>query len=553
MASQTEQKIAEHVINLRDASWAEQQNFRNLWQDTADWILPMFGRIQNRRAPGERLGVHLSDVTARTEARNMASGLSAQIIPPDQTFFELQGGRRDDDQVDEYLGQLSEDVHSILFDSNFKEEFDDALLSEIVFGNANLFPSWTARHGLNHRNYPIGTYQIRRNENGIVDTVILTLPRTARQLQQRYPKTIGDHVKKALDTEASSGEQTEIFKIIQIIRPRTDFNRRLPFGMKNALNMPFQSLHIGELDRNVLEEGGFPEFPNAIPRWWRSPGEIYGRGQGTEILPQVTKLNQMELDHADSGNMWVRPPLEVLESFDGKVIMEATALHHVVERDTIKAIDLGARGAYPVSKDALEAQRDIIKEAFLKNALEQISSLTGDRRTTVEIFARLKEGFKKLSQPIGRVFTELLSPDISRVVKLLIRNGQVQQPPPQLQKVNIKYTGPLALALQDQHVEAFDIWLDMVARMDEVRQDQLDRPSDNIDFDESARDIGRFMGVKESHVKPRAKRDAERQARAEAAQQRQALETAQALAQGYGQTTKAPESGSAAEQLQEAV
>ena len=550
MPSQSEQKISENVINLRDDAWSKQQNFRNLWQDTADWILPMFGRIQTQRAPGERLGVHLSDVTARTEARNMASGLSAQIIPPDQTFYDLQdGGFEEDNENVEYLGRLTEATHSILFDSNFKEEFDDALLSEVVFGNANLFPSWTPKHGLNHRNYPIGSYQIRRNENGIVDTVILTLPRTARQLQQRYPKTIGENVKKALESEAAGREVQDIFKIIQIIRPRTDFNRRLPFGMKNSLNMAFQSLHIGEIDRNILEEGGFEEFPNAIPRWWRSPGEIYGRGQGTEILPQVTKLNQMELDHADSGNMWVRPPLEILESYEGKVIMAAGALHHVVERQTISAVELGARGAYPVSKDALEGQRDIIKEAFLKNALEPISHLTGDRRNILEIVSRLKEGFKKIGQPIGGVFTELLNPDISRVVKLLIRNGQVEQPPPQLQRVKIKYTGPLALALQDQHVEAFDLWLDIVTRMEEVQPGTVD----NIDFDEASRDLGRFMGVKESHVRSTSKRDQIRQQRQEALQQQQALEAAQVAAQGYGQTTKAPEAGSAAEQLQGAL
>jgi hypothetical protein len=548
MASISETKTAEHVIRLRDDSLAEQFNFRSLWQDTADWILPMFGRITSVRTPGERLGVHLSDVTARTEARNMASGLSAQIIPPDSTFFELQGDdrdNRDDGEIEEYMGELSEDTHSILFDSNFKEEFDGSLQSHLVFGNACLFPKWSVKRGLTHRSYPIGSYQLRQDEDGIIDTLILTVKRTARQLHQQFGNKIGPQVRKALEDEALGRESNDLFDIIQIVRPRTDRDVR---SISN-LNMPVQSLYIGELDRNILEESGFPEFPFSTPRWWKSPGELYGRGQGTEILPQVLKLNQMELDHADSGNMWVRPPLEILESYDGSVMMMPAALHHVVERQTITAVDLGARGAYPVSKDALEAQRDIVKEAFLKNALEQISSLTGDRRTTVEIFARLKEGFKKLSQPIGRVFTELLNPDIQRVVKLLIRNGVVRQPPPQLRRVKIKYTGPLALALQDQQVEAFDLWLDMVTRMEEVQLGTVD----NIDFDQASRDVGRSMGVKESHVRPIADRDQMRQARQAAQEQQQALAAAQTLAQGYGQTTKAPEPGSAAEQLQGAV
>ncbi len=544
MINQTELRIAEGVIRLRNDALAAQSNFRDLWQDTADWILPMFGRIQTQRSPGERLGVHLSDVTARTEARNMASGLSAQIIPPDQTFYELQDDSRetrDNQEHIEYLGQLAEDSHGILFDSNFKEEFDSSLLSLIVFGNAALFPNWSVQRGLTHRSYPIGSYQLRQNEDGIIDTMILTVKRTARQLEQRYGDAIGEHVRKALDDQVAGRDTENEFSVIQIVRPRTDRDVRSITNM----NMPFQSLHIGELDRNILEEGGFNSFPFATPRWWRSPGELYGRGQGTEILPQVQKLNQMETDSADSGNMWVNPPLEILESFDGVVNIAPRALHHVTELNTIKAIDLGARGAYPISKDALEGQREIIKEAFLKNALEQISSLTGDRRTTVEIFARLKEGFKKLSQPIGRTFSELLNPDISRSIRMLIQNGEVAPPPPTLKNVKIKYTGPLALALQDQHVEAFDLWLDMVTRMAEVKPNSVD----NIDFDEASRDVGRFMGVKESHIKPIKVRDEEREALAKAQQAQAELEAAQVAAQGYGQTTKAPEPGSAAEQL----
>ena len=544
---ESETKRAERIIAIRDSEYSSQANFRQLWQDTADWILPMFAKIQTQRVPGEPLGVELHDITARTEGRNMASGLSSQVIPAGQQFFDLRSAERqnrDDPEVEEYLSELTEDVHEEMFGTNFIEEFNAGLLSLVIFGNKATFPNWTVKTGLTYRTYPIGSYQIREDKNGTIDTFILTVKRTARQLQQQFPKTIGEHVKKALE-EQNSGQNTseDMFSIIQIVRPRSDRNP----DMIDNQNMPFESLFIGELDRNILSESGFPEFPFATPRWVRSPGEVYGRGQGTEILPQVRKLNQMEADKTQAGNRWVEPPLEILESFDGTVNLSPRAQNFVVEANSIKAIDLGAKGSYPISREELEEQRNIVREAFFKNVFEPLSPLTGDRRTTEEIRGRLAEAFKKLSNPLGRLFSEDLNPMIARTVMLLIANGVVRQPPKQLRRVKIEYTGPLALALRDQHVIAFDNWLTEIERMEAI----WPGVSDNTEADEASRDLARFMGVKESHIRSITSRDQIRAERQRREQEQAVLEATQVAAQGYGQTTKAPEPGSAAEELQE--
>ncbi len=541
-------KRAEAVISLRDAAFSEQANFRNLWQETADWELPMFAKIQTQRVPGETLGTELHDITARTDGRSMASGLSSLTIPAGQEFFDLKSSdreNRDDAEVEEYLSELTEDVHEAMFGTNFIEEYNSALESEVFFGNAAVFPNWSVKTGLAYRSYPIGSYQVRENSDGKIDTFILTVKRTARQLKQQFGDSIGTHVTKALE-EMDRGDKTnQIFEIIQIVQPRADRNP----DMIDNKNMPFESLHIGVLDKNILSEGGFKVFPFAVPRWFRSPGEVHGRGIGTEILPQVKKLNQMERDKTQAGNRWVDPPLEILETFDGNVNLSPRAQNFVVETGTIKAVDLGAKGSYPIAREELEGQREIIHEAFFKPAFEPLTPLKGDRRTTEEIRGRLGEALKKLSNPLGRLFSELLNPLIQRTVMLLISNGVVRQPPPQLRNVKIQYIGPLALVLRDQHVIALDNWLTFTERMENLQPGTVD----NIDFDEASRDTARFLGVKESHIRPIVKRDeirAERQRREEA---QAALEATQVAAQGYGQTTKTPEPGSAAEELQQEV
>ncbi len=547
MANEAEIKRAERIIAIRDAELSSQANFRTLWQDTADWELPMFAKIQTQRVPGEPLGVELHDITARTEGRNMASDLTSLIVPAGQEFFDLKAADRelrDDAEVQEYLSELTEDVHEEMFGTNFIEEFSTGLESLVFFGNANVFPNWTKKTGLNYRSYPIGSYQLRQNKDGKIDTLILSVKRTARQLDQEFPDTIGEHVKKALEEqERGSNNTNQIFQIIQIVQPRAKRNPDLV----GVGNMAFENVTIGVLDRNILKESGFPVFPFAVPRWFRSPGEVYGRGIGTEILPQVRKLNQMEADKTQAGNRWVEPPLEVLESFDGNVNLSPRAQNFVMELNSVKAIDLGAKGSYPISREELTEQRELIQEAFFKRAFSPLTGLTGDRRTTEEIRGRLNEALKTLNNPLGRVFSEYATPQVERTVKLLIFHGIVRQPPLQLRRTKIVYTGPLALALRDQHIIAFDNWLTFNERMEALQPGTID----NIDFDESSRDLARFMGVKESHIRTIAKREEIRTERQRREAEAAALEQAQVLAQGYGQTVKKPEEGSAAEELQE--
>lgn len=554
MAVISETKRAEKVIAIRDAAHSRQANFRQLWQDTADWILPMFAKITTVRTPGEPLGVELYDITARTEARNMSSGLSAQVVPAGQEFFDLQSNDRtveDDAEVQEYLATLTEDTHEEMFGSNFMEEFNAALLSLIAFGMSDTHPKWSLKTGLSYRTSAIGSFQVRENSDGIIDTKIITLKRTARQLAQQFGvKNLGDKVRTALEQQGKGMEsENQIFEIIQIVQPREAFNPKLIFGMNNKLNMPFESVHVGVMDRNILQEQGFPEFPFSIPRWWRSPGEVNGRGQGTEILPQVRKLNQMEADKTQAGNRWVEPPLEILESFDGNANLSPKAQNFVVERDSIKAIDLGAKSSYPISREELAEQRIIIQDAFFHQAFEPLGQLKGDRRNELEIRGRLGEAFKKLAQPLGRVFGELLDPLITRTVQLLIRNRRVKPPPPQLSSVKIVYIGPMALALRNQHVAAFDEWMFRIEQMEAMQPGSVD----NVDFDKASRDIARFLGVKESHIRSISERDQLRTERARQQRVQEEMQAAQMAAQAYGQTNQAPVEGSPAEALREAI
>jgi hypothetical protein len=463
---------AKEIVALRDREKARQGNFRTLWQSTADLMFPQTFGISNTIAPGTELMSGLFDTTGVEEAENMTSGLMSTLFPAGQKFWTVTAPHylRDDEEAREYLPYLVEQVHEQMFNSNFIAQESNTIHYWVVFGMACNYSDWTVRLGLNYRDYAIGKYQCLENSAGIIDTNILTLPMTAAQIVEKFSKgedlesEVGKSVAEAYRKPES---RHNIFDVIHIVDPRKNYDPN-PV-LRSSLAAPFESIYVQEKDEKILDEGGYDEFPFSIPRYQVIYGEVYGRGRGTMLLPKVRQLNRRAKDYDEMSNKWVAPPLEILDSFEGTVDLTPKALNYVAEKNTINPIQMGASGAYPVTKDILEYYRQGVRDGFFKNAFEPLTPLTGDRRNTTEIIERIKEGMKRMSRPLGRLFIELLTPQVVRTIRLLVRNGVIQRPPDSLMgtPLKIEFINPLALALRDQQARGGQYW---VAALGEARQ-----------------------------------------------------------------------------------
>jgi hypothetical protein len=532
------------IVALRDREFARQGTFRSHWQSTADLIFPQTIGITTVRAPGEELMTHLFDTTGLEEAENTSSNIVSSLFPPGQRFFTVSAPQslRDDQSAREYLPYLVEQVHEQIFNSNYISQVSNTVHYWFVFGTGSIYSDWTVKLGLNYRDYAIGTYQCLENAAGVIDAKILTLPMTAAQIVEKFGEgeaVVGRSIQQAYSKPES---RHDTFNLIHYVGPRDNYDHD-PV-LRSNLASPVESVYVAEKDKHLIEEGGFDEFPFAIPRYQVIYGETYGRGRGTMLLPKVRQLNRRAKDYDEMSNKWVNPPKEVLESFEGTVDVTPGALNYVVEKGSIAPIDMGAHGAYPVTKDILEYYREGVREGFLRNAFEPITPLKGDRRNTTEILERMSEGLKKQARPFGRLFTELLTPLVIRTIRLLVRNGVVAQPPDSLRgtPLKIEFVNPLALALRDQQAKGGQRWVAILGEASQIPQ--LSDVMDNVNGDMWARDLGESLGVKADHIKPVRQRDAERQQRAEAQQAAQQAEMMAAAADSYQKTTKAPEPGS---------
>ncbi len=541
---------AKEIISEQEREETKAANFRNLYQEVADHMIPHENQITATRTPGEDKSQQIFDPTTQLDLEDMVSGLSAVFFPPGELAFGLtvkDRERANRDNVKRYLALATQIAHDELFASNFMLQLNETLLSLIGFGTGNLFSEWNL--GLNFKDWDVSFYTIKQNSAGLVDTVIIKFPLTARQAVQEFgEENVGEKVLAAFEIPEKKEDR---FDFIHRIGPREKRNKTLT----DSLNMSWESVFVnvqeqmtikGVDPKGDLNEGGFPEFPNAVARWKKSSNEVWGRGQGTIALSVSKELQQMHADLVECGNKWNNPPRQTLTgSVEGPVDVRPGANNIVTQTDAIRALDQGLRGNFPITKDILEFIQTISHRIFFVDVFAPLANLPGDRRTTVEIRERVRQAAKKLAGPIYRLQSELLTPVITRSVLLLIRNGVIPPPPPELQGqgFGVEYISELALAMRDQQSQAFIQLADLVTALDPV----FPGAKDILNMDRALPDIAFTFGAKVEHLSTPDEIAAAREKREADLAAQQALQVLQAGSQAYGQTTAKPEEGSAAE------
>ena len=530
---------AQTILKQFEKEEAKAANFRNLYQEAADYIFPRENQITSMSTPGEKKTDHLIDTTAVMASIEMASGLSQNLVPPGQRFFVVRASLRDLNEIEavkRYLGEITEITHEHLYGSNFMLQLNETLRSLCVFGTANLFSEYTTF--LNFRDYDIGQYIILENSKGRVDTMYMKFVYTARQAEQEWGDKVGEKILKAL-----ADKPNEPFEFLHVVMPRED---RKP-GLSDNLNMPFESSYINIKEKIFVDKGGFEEFPYAVPRWTKSSNEIFGRGQGTFLLPDIKSLQAIKRDLIECADKHNRPPLEILQSFEGDVDMGPHGRNIVSDFPAIQAVDRRALGNFPITKDILEMQQDLIKKGFYNDVFVQLQQLKGDRRTTLEIRERIAEGLQRLGPPIGRIQEELFNPCITRVILLLLRNGQLPPMPPELEgrSFKLEYVSRLALELKSQQAMGLIRWVGYGAEMETV----FPGVTDNVNSDSAFRRLGETLGVNVEDIASQEDVEAKREERARQLQQQQMMDALEKAGKDYPGTTKAPEEGSPAEAL----
>lgn len=531
MASLGKDEDATRIIARLGNMAGARETWETFWQDISDYILQRKSSINTVEPRGEERTLRIHDTTAGRANEKWASGVYGYLTPSDKKWHAIEAEDKELQAVPEvrdWFSEVSEITHRALNNSNWPHEVHEVYLETASFCTSCMYlEEGDDGEPLIFMSIPVGRYYIAENDKGEVDTVYREFKLTARQAVQKFgidklPAPVVD----AFEDEHGQSVEKE-FVFIHAVEPRQDYN---PWR-RDKLNMPIASTWISKDYTKVIKRGGYNEMPYFVTRYLKSNVEIYGRGPGTSMLPDIRQLNQMEKTTIIQVEKAVNPP--ILVPFDGITtyrfksapasINYWNASNAANKPEPFKLNDIGS---IAFGEEKMEQKRNNIREAFHNDFFQAITN-ADKAMTATEVMAREEEKIVAFAPTMGRLQDELYAPALTRVFGILFRRGMLPPMPEILAqdpRFKIVYTGKISQALKMIENRSTLITMEQILPFAEHNPEILD----NFNFDEISRDMGMNNGMpvkffnKESVVKAR------RQQRAElAAMERQTMQAVQ--------------------------
>lgn len=502
-------------------------NWNNLFQEVKEYVRPDAGDFTTHVLPGSRRTDRIFDGTAIYSASMLANGLQTFLCNPRDRWFNFSLHPQfeklmDDDDVLTYLEQVTDIVYFMyaLDQSNHKQSVHECFMDQATFGTGGIYQDFDiGRRVLSFQSLSLSNFFIDENNAGLVDTLYREMRLTARQVEQEFGKLTPPKIMKMLTSKTDS---SKILNIVQAIYPRTDYD---PLKV-DSQNKPVASVWVCVETAEFIKEGGYDEMPGHVPRWAKTPGEIYGRSPAMLCLPDIKMLNSMQKTLIKMAEKQCDPPwIFESEGFLSPINSSPNAIMYA-EPGTEKPYPLMSQGNTGLSLELMNQQRDQISKCFyvdwLKTPKESI------QQTASEYVGRREENLSLMGPMLGRQEAEFLGPMLKRSYKLLSRNKMLPPVPQKLKgaRLDIQYISPAARAQLSLKWMAQTRWIQELIPLAQIDPSILDV----VDTDEYARQQAEMQDVTRKIVRTPRDIAAMRQSRQQQQQMQMIANTAQPAA-----------------------
>ena len=475
--------FTDKILKQYERLMAEQLNWRTLWQEIADYIVPHKSYIVAVKSPGSKQTEKLFDSTAIHANELLASSLGSAITPANAPWFTLRlRGIEDTGDISRWLEDCTKKTQTALNQSNFNTEIHEVYYDYGSFGIGALFcdereVEVVGFNGLNFTSLPVGSYAIEENSEGKVNVLHRKFRISARAAFSKWGKSLSE---KSLQIYEKAPEK--MIPFLHAVYPTEKGNRAKE-------QKPFESVYIDFNGKHLISKGGFYEFPYFVPRWSKSSGEVYGRGPGATALPDIKTLNKAKEYGFRAWAKAIDPPLLVKDDgVIGSVKTYASGINYVRDMGNIAQLESKARfDVHAISKADLQSS---IRRIFFSDQLQLQES---PQMTATEAYIRYELMQRLLGPTLGRLESELLTPLIERIFGLMFRAGIFPPPPEELrgQDIDIEYEGPLAKAQKSGTIMTMQKFFSAIGGIAQIDSQVFD----NINLDAATREIAGASGI----------------------------------------------------------
>lgn len=517
---------------------AKQGVWRPIWQELAELMNP--GKASFVSKPEANAdNPEIYDGTPMLACRGLATAIDGLEKPSTSRWFFMRASNdalNDVDVVKQWFDLVSERMWKAIYapSAQFIPQSGAVDRDIATFGWGPLWISENSRrNGLMFKAMFIGDTFIDENADGLIDTVDLCRRHTARQWLQRYPEEkLPPKVKEALRS-TNKNERDKQFEFIQCIYPREERDA----GAYGAANLPYASTIVAVEDEEIMEDGGYEEFPMAIPRWEIVPGQVYPRSAGMLAAPDSRTLQTMGLTLLTGGQMAVDPPRWIVDDGSFSSVRTGPGGLVVFNAETIRDIggapmgqlDLGAN--LPVGREMQADYRDQVRSAFYESVLSQFTSKEDPQKpmTAYEVSQRKEEFLRTIGPTLGQLENDYIGAIVTRVFGIMSRiEGVFPEPPEELvgAGARFEFMSPVQRAKKQIEAASLQSAFAFIGPLAQVQPEIVD----NFDGDAIVRDLPDAFGLPQKWLKPKDKVEEDRAQRQQDMQSQQALAEAESLA-----------------------
>jgi hypothetical protein len=481
---------------------AERYNFDWRWEEMAPLIAPSRIGITTRTTPGEKQSAGVYDSTMMQAAEMMAMFIAGHIVNPGQRWARIKHKNPEANTVDAIREWTDESTDRLLQwtnPSSFYSEAPETLIDYCGFGTGFLMAEEAPQpvnrtiggfRGFYIHANRIGRYVIAEGADGMVDTTGYEFDLTARILVSLYKDACSSGVQKA----AAERPDTP-FRVLHFIYPRPTEERRSG-GNKG---MPWASCWVEYESKTILKESGYRVFPAAVPRYQKTPNEVYGRGRGDIAFPDASTLNTAKRMGLEDWALKIRPPVMMQnDSVIGslKLVPGGPTRVNTHGRPLRDVIAPWETGSHPeVSNIKEEELRRTIREIFFVDTIRQLLETHKSEMTALEFAKKMELLFRIIGPVYGPMEWEFLYKIVDVMWDLLYHAHVFSPPPPELAQfggdLDIQFVNPISLAQQAGDAETFLMWMNDVSPMAQLKPEMLDW----IDPDKSALGLAMVRGL----------------------------------------------------------
>ena len=493
----------------------------NHWQDCSDYALPQKAIVTKIRTPGTKLKTDIYDSTAIQAVQVLAAGLHSYLTNPTSRWFALGMKNKKllkNKKIKDWLKDSEDGIFDFLNQSNFNQQIHECYIDFSVFGTSALYSESDIENGIVFHTRHMSEIYFLVNDKGKVDTVYRLFTFTARQAYQKW----GDNAGKTIMDKLEGKQIEEPILFLHVVLPREERNIR----KKDAKNMPFASLYIEPKTKKVLSEGGYEEFPFAIPRFYKVSDSEYAYSPVSMCLADIKMLNQMSKTTIKTAQKDEDPPLVL--PHDGYLLpfkTHAGAVNYKLQGkpdDKIEILNVNTKSN--LSLEMQNQRRESIKRTFFADLFLMLAD--NPKMTATEVIERVNEKMLILGPVLGRLMHELLDPIITRTFNILMRDGKLPPPPDELLEqtsdYQIEYISPLAKAQRASEARSITDLLLAIREMYEIEP----LVKDGINYDEVRSELADIFNTSSKILRSDDEIKVIREERAKQLEIQQALEQA---------------------------